>query len=67
MLVLGRRSFKLWLGNRLYFLAIVSLTLAALSGQPLEVSRGWVMRPIHILEVPFKLRQRKIRKDSVHV
>ncbi len=60
MLAFGRRSLKLWLGNRLYFLAIVSLALAALSGQPLEVSRGWVMRPIHILEVPFKPRKRKI-------
>ncbi len=62
MLAFGRRSLKLWLGNRLYFLAIVGPALAALSGQPLEMIRGWVMRPIHILEVPFKPRQRKIRK-----
>ncbi len=62
MLAFGRRTLKLWLGNRLYFLAIIGLALAALSGQPLEVSRGWIMRPIHILEVPFKTRRRKIRK-----
>ena len=65
-----RRTIVGWLGSRLDLLAMLTLVLAALIGQPLEASAGLVAYPPRVIGVPDPLggrkrgRKRAIEKNS---
>ena len=54
-----RRTIVGWLGSRLDLLAMLTLVLAALIGQPLEASAGLVAYPPRVIGVPDPLGGRK--------
>jgi hypothetical protein len=60
------RKIKLiisWGGNRLHFLGMVSLVLAALLGQPMQLSAGLIILPSHVYRLPVPMKGRKKRRN----
>ena len=45
------KAIQGWLGQRLVLLGLVGLGLAALGGQPLESSWGWVACPPQVIVI----------------
>ena len=55
------RTGERWLGSRLHWLAVVSLVLTAVLGQPLAASVGWVAYPPRAIELPVLQRRGRPR------
>ncbi len=60
------RKFTGWLGNRLYFMGMLSMIMASLMGQPIEESVGLKAYPPRPVELPspFRARKKKSRNKS---